>query len=162
MGKPKAYSVPSFVPRNTWLPPADNPPPCADEAIVLPLDHSSLPVAASSAYRTAGDEPETAKTTPFRMIGVSGETMSREIHPGCRVGAPAWSTTFHATIAPFTGASTQRLPSASCQLASAPGTKSAAFESAGVLYPVPPSAALSTRCIRPSWVVAAIRFFLLY
>src|SRR5581483_2005084 len=44
---------------------------------------------------------EVAKTTPLMIVGVSGATRSREAQPGCRVGAPFCSTTFHATTAPF-------------------------------------------------------------
>src|SRR5262249_43244830 len=77
---------------------------------------------------------EVAKTTPLMIVGGSGETRSRDAQPGCSVGAPFCSTTFQATTAPWVtaplvvnpastasgptvGASTQRVPLASCQLA---------------------------------------------
>jgi hypothetical protein len=86
---------------------------------VLPLFHSSLPVAASSAYNTALDAlwaagasvsspslernspPESAKTTPLTIVGGSGETMSRETQPGRSRGVPFSSNTLNATIEPF-------------------------------------------------------------
>src|SRR5881296_3259610 len=73
----------------------------------------------SRAYRTAGDDCcarcaaesrlsferssplDSTKTTPLITIGGKGETMSRDTQPGCRAGAPFWSTTFHATMAPL-------------------------------------------------------------
>src|SRR5262249_53903748 len=85
---------------------------------------------------------EVTKTTPLMIVGGSGETSSREAQPGCSVGAPFCSTTFQATTAPLVtavwkpasaacpssvGARIQRMPPASCQLASAPGVKSPAF-----------------------------------
>src|SRR5258708_3415213 len=118
---------------------------------------------------------DTAKTTPLTMAGGSGEIMSRETHPGSIAGAPFCSTTFHATIAPFftsplvaanpapatagpaAGASTQRVPAISCQLARAPAVNSAS-EKAGVLERALSNAPASSRCIRPSLVATAIRF----
>src|ERR1700690_951554 len=137
-------------------------PPWTNDVMVLPLFHSSFPVAESRPYSTAGDDRlarsaaasllslernsplERAKITPLITIGVRGDTISRETHPGCSAGAPFCSTTFQATTAPFVtapfvavnpaseatgptaGASIQRAPSESCQLARAPGAKSAA------------------------------------
>src|SRR5215510_4299345 len=137
--------------------PPDNAAPRANDLIVVPLFHSSLPVSPSRAYRIARDErrarsaavillslvrnspPEVTKTTPLMIVGGSGETRSREAQAGCKVSAPFCSTSFQATTAPFgvgpfvaanprsaarapaTGASIQRSPLASCQLASAPG-----------------------------------------
>src|SRR6185503_6691789 len=128
--------------------------------MALPLSQSSLPVAASSAYKTALEDCRarcaavslaslernsplaSAKTTPLTIAGVRGEIISRETQPRCNVGAPFCSTTLKATIAPFltspfdaenpdpvgteppAGASTHRVPAASCQLASAPVAKS--------------------------------------
>src|SRR5262245_1919188 len=78
--------------------------------------------------------PEVTKTTPLIIVGGSGETRSRDAQAGSSAGAPFLSTSFQATTAPFftsllnprseacapaTGASTQRAPLASCQLASA-------------------------------------------
>src|SRR5262245_35580382 len=136
--------------------------------MVVPLDHSSLPVVPSSAYRTARDERlarsaavtrgslernsplEVTKTTPLMIVGVNGETRSREAQPGSSASAPFCSTIFQATTAPLVtgplveanpasadcepavGARIQRVPLRSCQLASAPGAKSAAFAEAGV------------------------------
>src|SRR5262249_703527 len=92
--------------------------------------------------------PEVTKTTPLIIVGGSGDTRSREAHAGCNVSAPFCSTSFQATTAPLVtaplkpssgacaptpGARTQRAPLASCQLASAPGAKSAAFDEAGVV-----------------------------
>src|SRR5581483_3755405 len=115
---------------------------------------------------------EVAKTTPLMIVGVSGATRSREAQPGCRVGAPFCSTTFHATTAPFVmtplsalkpawaacvptvGARIQRVPPASCQLASAPGAKSfgpAGEENNGALR-----FALSNRCTLPFLVATAM------
>src|SRR5215510_2006684 len=122
--------------------------------------------------------PEVTKTTPLMIVGGSGETRSREAQAGCNVSAPFRSTTFQATTAPFVtallnprsaaceptvGASIQRAPLASCQLASAPGAGVPAFDEAGVVksavFPSPPRLALSSKCARPSLVVAAIRIF---
>src|SRR4026208_2584548 len=86
--------------------------------MALPLFQSSLPVAASSAYKTALEDRRarcatggfaslerysplaSAKTTPLTIAGVRGEIISRETQPGCNVGAPFCSTTLKATIAP--------------------------------------------------------------
>src|SRR5215813_3908889 len=95
--------------------------------------------------------PEVTKTTPLMIVGGSGETRSREAHAGCNLSAPSCSTSFQAMTAPFVtapfvaanprsaaceptaGASIQRAPLASCQLASAPGAVVPAFEGAGVV-----------------------------
>src|SRR5512133_51959 len=87
-----------------------------NDVIVLPLLQSSLPVAPSSAYTTAGTDfcarcaavifaslvrnspLDTANTTPLITSGVNGDTMSREAHPGSSVPE---SVSFHATIAPL-------------------------------------------------------------
>src|SRR5262245_34814130 len=97
-------------------------------------------VALLSLVRNSPDE--VTKTTPFMIVGVSGETRSRDAQPGRRARAPFSSTTFHATTAPLAtaplsalkpasaacaptvGARIHRTPSAPCQLASAPGVKS--------------------------------------
>src|SRR5262247_1501438 len=149
--------------------PPDNAAPRANDLIVVPLFHSSLPVSPSRAYRIAGDErrarsaaiillslvrnspPEVTKTTPLMIVGGSGETRSREAQAGCNVSAPSCSTSFQATTAPFVtapfvaanprsaaceptvGASIQRAPPASCQLASAPDAGVPAFDEAGVV-----------------------------
>src|SRR4029079_9615137 len=80
---------------------------------------------------------DTAKTTPLTIIGVSGDVRSRDVQPGCSASAPPSSATLNAAIAPFVtiplaagfapaliapaiGARIQRVPCASCQLASAP------------------------------------------
>src|SRR5260370_5298018 len=131
--KPKAYSVPSPVVTYSWPPPAETLPSRTDDAIALPLFHSSFPVAASSAYRVACPLPEdSANTTPLRINDV-GEIMSREVQPGCRVGALFCSTSVHATIAPAAGASSQRVPARSCQLANGPAVKSPVPQTAAVL-----------------------------
>src|SRR5215475_14435211 len=93
--------------------------------------------------------PEVTKTTPLIIVGGSGETRSREAQVGCNVSAPFCSTSFQATTAPLgaaplnprsaacapaAGARIQRAPLGSCQLASAPGAKSAVFDDAGVVY----------------------------
>src|SRR5262245_13973670 len=90
--------------------------------------------------------PEVTKTTPLMIVGGSGETRSREAQAGCNVSAPFCSTSFQATTAPFgvgpfaaakprsaacapaIGASIQRAPPASCQLASAPGAMVSDFD----------------------------------
>src|SRR5262247_2981558 len=146
--------------------PPDNAAPRANDLIVVPLFHSSLPVSPSRAYRIARDErrarsaafillslvrnspPEVTKTTPLMIVGGSGETRSREAQAGCNVSAPFCSTSFQATTAPFAaallnpspaaceptaGASIQRPPLASCQLASAPGAVVPAFDEACVV-----------------------------
>src|SRR5262245_29284406 len=102
--------------------PPDNAAPRANDLIVVPLFHSSLPVSPSRAYRIAGDErrarsaaiillslvrnspPEVTKTTPLMIVGGSGEVRSREAQAGCSVGAPFCSTIFQATTAPFVAA----------------------------------------------------------
>src|SRR5580704_13222884 len=84
-----------------------------------------------------------AKTTPFTIVTGTGEIMSREAHDGRSAGVPFSSTTVYATMAPFvtgpfaagnlasgwsgppSGASTQRVPAASSQVASAPAAKPA-------------------------------------
>src|SRR5215475_245867 len=94
--------------------------------------------------------PEVTKTTPLMIVGGSGETRSREAQAGCNVSAPFCSTSFQATTAPFVtgpfvaanprsaaceptaGASIQRAPLASCQLANAAGAVAPAFDEAGV------------------------------
>src|SRR5262249_51715226 len=131
---------------------------------------------------------EVTKTTPLMIVGTSGATKSRETQPGCRVGAPFCSTIFQATTAPLVttplvdwnpnssacvptvGARIQRVPLASCQLASALGANSPPLRAAGVVVtrqtsqpPTDPDAALagslsfaaSSRCTRPSLVVVA-------
>src|SRR6185436_14523220 len=93
--------------------------PRTNDVIVVPLDHSSLPVAASSAYSTAGFDRwtrsatascasvdrcspvEIAKTTPLTMAGGAGDSMSRETQAGWRAGVPFWSTILNAAIAPL-------------------------------------------------------------
>jgi hypothetical protein len=87
--------------------------------MVFPLFHSSLPVAPSSAYTTAGTDfcdrcdaiilasllrnspVDTAKTTPLITSGAMGDVRSRDTQPGSSDTAPFCPTTFHATIAPL-------------------------------------------------------------
>src|SRR5215467_1900681 len=94
---------------------------------------------------------EVTKITPLMIVGGSGVTRSREAQAGSSAGAPFCSTSFQATTAPFvtaplnprspreedcapaTGASIQRPPPASCQLASAPGPIGPEFDDAGVV-----------------------------
>src|SRR4051794_5627799 len=96
--------------------------------MVLPLDHSSLPVNGSSTYKTALADwrtrsamlnfasagryspLETANITPFTMIGVNGEIISRETQPGSNLKVPLFSVSRHATIAPAEGERIQRVP----------------------------------------------------
>src|SRR5262245_2325755 len=71
-------------------------------AIVCPLFHTSLPVAAFIAYRTAGDRPvETANATLLTMSGVIGDCTSRETHAGCSDNRPPSATILSAAIAPL-------------------------------------------------------------
>src|SRR3954447_26424695 len=113
---PNAYSVPSCVTTKTWLSPADGPTPCTNDAIVVPLFHSSFPVAASSAYNTAGFDRwarsealppprssplDSAKTTPPTSAGVTGDTMSRDAQATLSVGAVPWYASCSATTAPL-------------------------------------------------------------
>src|SRR5260370_8037237 len=111
--------VPSQVTTYTWPSPPDGPTAWTNEVIAAPLVHSSLPVAASSAYRMAGFEScarraaliwaspprysplDSAKATPFTIVAGTGEIMSRETHDGCRAGVPFSSTTLYATMAPL-------------------------------------------------------------
>src|SRR5437868_15551528 len=120
--------VPSYVPRYTWLPPAERPPLYTKEVMVLPLFQNSLPLAASRANSTACDDRcarcaaliwlslvcnsplAAANTTPLTTIGVSGEAISRDTHPGCKTVAPFCSASFHAAIPPERGARIQRVP----------------------------------------------------
>src|SRR5690349_21098207 len=92
--------------------------------MVLPLDHSSLPVVPSSAHSMAGEPfcapPEPVNTTPFTIMGVSAAGRLRDVQPGCKEGAPVPSTIFHAATEPLAAASSQRVPAGSCQVASAP------------------------------------------
>src|SRR5882672_8111262 len=113
---------------------------------------------------------EVTKATPLMIVGVSGETRSRETQAGCNVGAPFCSTIFHATTAPFgaapllaanpvgsgptVGARTHRAPLVSCQLANAPGSKS--FPDAGEVNNAVPRFLLSSKCTRPSSVAPTI------
>src|SRR4051794_7084581 len=85
--------------------------------MVWPEFHSSLPVAPSRAYNTAGDERFTrsatlslesrfsplasANTTPLITMGATGEFRSREAQPGCSEIAPPCSVPSHATTAPL-------------------------------------------------------------
>ena len=101
---------------------------------MLPLLHNSLPVRPSSAYSTAcadfdtvvftsldrNSPLDTANTTPLTTIGGKSETRSRDDQPCSIAGTPFWSTTFNAAMWFPEGASTQRVPSASCQVANAP------------------------------------------
>src|SRR5262249_39176245 len=114
---------------------------------------------------------EVTNTTPLMIVGVRGETRSREAQPGCKVNASFCSTSFQATTEPFViaplsalnpasaacapvvGARIQRTPSAPCQLASAPGVKSfgpPCEENSGAFR-----FAVSNRCTLPVLLVTA-------
>src|ERR1700734_26182 len=88
------------------------------------------------------------------MMGDRGEAISGEVQPGCSTGAPGSPVTFQAAIEFFEGATSQRAPAASCQLANSPET------TAGNAAPV--SEAASTRCRWPSPVAAASTVFLFH
>src|SRR2546426_11593422 len=143
-----------------------------------PLFHNSLPVALSSAYRTAFEERsaitlallernsplESANTTPLTIAGGSGEIMSRDTQPRRSVVAPFSSTIWNATIPPFlispaepAGASTQRTPDGSCQLAIALVEKLALENGADCASGCPASPPESNNWIRPSLVATAIQ-----
>src|SRR5205823_1047822 len=94
-----------------------------NEVTWFPLDHSSLPVAASSAYSTAGADfwmrasawykppslsfacrthspVASANTTPLATAGAAGVTMLRAVHALVSTGLPLRSSTLNAAIVP--------------------------------------------------------------
>src|SRR5438445_12770890 len=75
------------------------------------------------------------------------------IQPGWMVGTPSWSTTFHATMAPARGTSSQRVPSGAAQLATAAAATLAEFRDS-VAFELA-KRWLSSRWIRPSRADAA-------
>src|SRR5438309_10037197 len=106
---------------------------------------------------TAGVPADTANTTPFTILGVIGDAMSRDVQPGCSEGAPSWSASFHAVTEFPVAPRSQRVPAGSCHEASAPVIFAAAvFVIAAVGF------AASTMCRFPSAVAPAIRVLSLY
>ena len=95
----------------------------------------------ASALRSA--PVDSAKTTSFNTIGGAGDTRSRDVHAGSSDSVPFWLITLKAAIVPLvttpfavlnvvsaeSGAeaatSSQRTPSASRQVLTAPALKSA-------------------------------------
>src|SRR5882757_4002039 len=78
------------------------------------LEYNSLPVAPSSAYKTAWEffllsPVASANTTPLATTAGAGATISRELHLGTSVGCPSCSSTVNATILPPSDAYTQRV-----------------------------------------------------
>ena len=72
-----------------------------NDVIALPLFHNSLPVPPSRAYSTDAVPrcpADAEKITPFTIIGVIGEVMSRDFQPCSKVVVSFCSTSFQAPI----------------------------------------------------------------
>src|SRR5690242_18762476 len=85
--------------------------------------------------------------------------MSRDIQPFCSVGEPPWSTSFHAETALAVGASSQRVPSVSSHVESAPplalagtGAETGAFnDEASSTWMLPSLVAAATYALSLCW-----------